>query len=455
MARDRDREEKQRDPKFMAQLGRVSEDMMAFYNKEREAAKARSKRGKGELWEGPGQGDNLIRILPALAPNKPFFKYLGQHWGNFGEKNLPVYCPKLTIAKDMECPMCDFVEEVKAKSNSKKELEYANKIAVRPSWLIQLLDRDEDDDKPKLYFFGATSIYLGIMDLITGRYPDLMSLRDGYDIVLNRVGKTMTDTRYTIAADRDPSEVDEAVLDQMIDLESYVLDRVFDPKDISRVLDDGVDPMDIVKEKEEDSRADADDRPRRKRDRDDDEEKDDDRPARGRSRDRDDDRDRDDAERAPRGRDRDDEPRGRDRDRDRDGDRDRDRERDSERPRGRVKDDEKDDDRDRDRERGRGRDEDDRPRRGRDEDDDRPRGRERDSDDDRGDSRGSSRERAGRDDDRGSRGSKDRDDERPRGRDRDREEEPATARGGRGKYDDEAAAELDRLKNAAKGDKKR
>lgn len=461
------REERKRDERVLAQLGRPTKEEMELYNRERDKAKARSRRGKGELWDGPKQGDNLIRILPALEPGKPFFQYIGQHW-KFGEKGLPVYCPKLTIAKDMECPMCDFVEEVKTKSDSKKELEYAADIAARPGWVIQILDRDEDDDKPKLYFFGASSVYLGVMDLITGRYPELNSIRDGYDVILNRTGKGMKDTRYTVQADRDPSDVDESVLDLMVDLEEYVKMRVFKAEDIRRILDDGVDPMDIVRELEEDNRDERDGESGRSRDRRESrrergESERGDREEKDRGRDRDRDRG---SERDERDRDRDRDGRDRDHDRDREDTRGRDRDRDGERGRDRDRDRDRDRESSRDRDRVGARDGDDRAERGsrrdereadrsasrRDRED---AGRDRDSARDRGhddDARDTSRGRE-TESDRDRERDRDRDrGDRDRGRDRDRDREDR----GSSRHSDDAEAELNRLrKESGAGSKER
>lgn len=426
MARgDRDRDGKEA---FHADLGTIDDKMMEYYKKELANAKNRSGQ-KGSFWKGPKEGTSWIRILPSLDKSKPWFKYVGQHWG-FGETGkTPVYCPKLSVAKDEVCPICDFVDLLKD-SKKEKDLKMAEEMAVQPRWMAQILDRDEDDDKPIMWSFG-TMIYQGVMTLITEQYPDLLKVDKGYDVGVKRTGKKMNDTKYEIFAERDPSPVAEGVVEAMLDLDDYVQRRIFSPKEMERIID-GEDPNEIAKERGADTEAD--DTPKRS--------------ARGNDRDRDD---------------RDDRPAVRDRGR---GDRDR-ADREEREPRGRDRD--RDDDRARGSERDdRGRDRDE-PRGGRDRDrDDRGRDDRDRNDRDRG-SRDRDRDpepaRAGRDRDRGDDDrSRSRDDDRPRGRDRD--DDKADARSGRGDretssargrgdddYDDEAQRELDKLRGSAKGGK--
>jgi len=430
MARDRDRDRddekesrqrgRDRDPDrddARRSYGKISKTLMEIYKHDSVQAKSRSGGGSKRDWYGLNKGLNLCRFLPALEPDRPFYVYVLQHYGVGPDGKSFVYCPK-TFDKDADCPICDYVDLTIKQSKNKKEIAAATEMKASGRWIAQVLDMDEKDDIVKLFGFPVT-IYNGVMELITGKYPDLLEFENGYDVNIKK-DEGKQGVRYpSIYPEKEPSSVNPDVVDSMIDVEEYVKKRIFSGEELTKILD-GEDPMDIVNERDGSSRSGT----REKRS-----SRDDDRPSRGRGRDRDDDdrdrgrgRERDDDDRSTQSRGRDDDDRGRGRDRDEEDDR-RGRERDTERSRGR---DERDDRSDR----GRGRDRDDNrddDRSSRDRDtrsSDRSRGRDRDDDD------------RGRDRDREDRG---------RSRD-DRDEDRSRSRGRDADPDDEVAEEMERLK---------
>jgi len=375
--RDRDIETGRRE------YGKIGTKLMDIYKHDQQQAKSRSRGGLD--WYKLKEGWNRTRFLPSLDPDKPFYVMIKVHHQVGPDGEGFVYCPK-TLGEDEECPICEYVELTVKEGKNKKEVAAATEMKASGAWLCQVLDRDEDDDQPMLFSFGAQSIYNGVMDLITGKYPDLLEFENGYDLDIKREGTTRTKTRYpSIVPSKDPVPVNPGVVDRMIDLNEYVTRRIFSVSELERILD-GEDPMEVVNSR--DDRG-GDDRKEKKRDGDRDRGRreskrepeperargrdDDDRP-RGRGRDDDDDRHAS-GNRAPR---RDDDDRDRDRDRDRD-DRGRGREdddaraadsRDRDRPRGRDRGDDRDRDREREAPSGRGRDADRDRGRGRGDDDD-------------------------------------------------------------------------------------
>ena len=313
-------------------LGVVTPELMEYYKTEREKSRRRS--GSAEWIQFDEEGTKLIRILPALDETKPFYYVAGQHYqlGPQGKSN--VYCPKVTLGED--CPICEYVELVKEKSKKPRELEQAKDIAATQRWFCLALDRDEDDDKPRIWGFPWT-IYNQLLTLLTeGKYPDLYDFERGFDISVKKTpgrGKSRR-VEYQVIPERSPSAVDPGVIEKMIDVEDYINKRIFSSNELERVLN-GDDPMDILRDRDGDT-------PTRDRARESDRDRDADRD---RGRNRDDDRDRD------RGRDR---GRERDDDRSRSAGRDRDDDRGSDRDRGRG--DDRGKDRDNDRDRGRGED---------------------------------------------------------------------------------------------------
>jgi len=415
MARDRGRERDERDDErgrdrgdergrdrdvdtARREYGKIGPKLMDIYKHDQQQARSRS--GAGRDWYQLQEGENTCRVLPSLDPNKPFYVWHKVHYQVGPGGDSFVYCPK-TLGEAEDCPICEYVELTVKEGKNKKEVEAATEMKAGGRWIAQVLDRDEDDDVPKLFSFSQT-IYNGVMDHVTGKYPDLLEFENGYDITITKQGRGKTGTRYTaITPARDPSPVNPDVVDRMIDLDEYVTKRIFSAKELERILD-GEDPMDVLNSRDGGGKK-----------------RDDDKGRRDTGRGRDADRERPD----PRGRGEQPAP-----------------SREEERPRGRGREDEQDDrhasgnrnqrnstygDDDKDRDRNRDRDtggrgraaDDDRAADSRDRD--RPRGRDRE------DNRDSERERTGH--------SRDRDDDRDRGRSRGTDD------------DDRVAAEMDRL----------
>lgn len=254
------------------EYGKIGSKLMDIYKHDQQQAKSRS--GGGRDWYQLKEGWNLFRILPALDPEKPFYVLHKVHYQVGPGGDSFVYCPK-TLSEDEECPICEYVELTVKEGKNKKEVAAATEMKAGGRWLCQVLDRDENDDQPMLFSFSQT-IYNGVMDLVTGKYPDLLEFENGYDISIKREGTKRTNTRYpSILPEKDPTPVNPDVVDRMIDLDEYVTKRIFSAKELERILD-GEDPMEVVNSRDGGSRG---------RDRDKGEERDRDRDREGRDRD--------------------------------------------------------------------------------------------------------------------------------------------------------------------------
>lgn len=267
-----------RDREEHARLGRVNDTLLDRYRRDYEQSKRRSSGGAD--WIGLKDGLTIVRILPPFKESDPFYLLIGQHFnlGSSGKGN--VYCPKVCLGPDgktpmadWDCPICEYVDLVKRKSKKEKELEQAKEIGASVRWLCQALDRDEDDNKPRLWSFGPM-IHNQVLEYITGKYPDLYDMEEGYDLNIKKSGKGL-ETKYQVYPEKDPTPVDEDVVKSMIDLEEYVRIRIFKPEELEKVLD-GAEPMDIVNART------TEDKDERTRDRDSRRAPKDDRPARGR-----------------------------------------------------------------------------------------------------------------------------------------------------------------------------
>jgi len=231
-------------------LGVVDDELMARYKEDQQSAKARSGGGEKADWISLQDGLNMVRLLPPLTKGDPFYIYIGQHFQLGESKKGNVYCPRLCLSmdgktkmSDSPCPICDYVAEVKKLSKKASEVAAAKEMEVSGRWLAQALSVDEDDGKPRFWTMGPM-IYNQIMEYLTGKYPDLYQLEGGYDLNVKKTGKGL-ETKYLVYPEKDPTDVDEGVVKEMLDLEEYVSVRLFTTKELNRVLD-GEDPMEIV-----------------------------------------------------------------------------------------------------------------------------------------------------------------------------------------------------------------
>jgi hypothetical protein len=144
-------------------------------------------------------GRNIIRILPAVGEMEFFFQEVGKH-------NLPpdgkksFYCPKFTSGGNLECPICDYVDEL-YKSGDKVNKELASKLRVRRMFWMNAVDRGNAKAGPQVYTPGVT-VFGTIASLIGDPdYGDIFDPTDGTDLIIEKSGKEL-DTEYQVKPKR-------------------------------------------------------------------------------------------------------------------------------------------------------------------------------------------------------------------------------------------------------------
>lgn len=156
--------------------------------------------GGGKGWWSPKEGVNKIRILPEVGEMEFFFQEVGRHRLSESEE---VYCPAFTSAGELECPICELVDQL-YRAGDKESKKLAGQLRVGKSYWMNVIDRDNEDDGPKIFtpgvkIFGAIQAYFGDPD-----YGDITDEYDGTDITIEREGKGM-ETKYQVRAARYPS----------------------------------------------------------------------------------------------------------------------------------------------------------------------------------------------------------------------------------------------------------
>lgn len=225
------------------------ENLADIYRKELEEQRQRTSRTSsgGSFW-GPKVGTNRPRVLPHPEKNHPFFFKVGQHYGLGPEGKSAVYCLQNSPIIDETCPICTFAEQLRKKAKrGSREDELASRIWVRNRILCVVLDQLNPDAGLQYWMFGPR-IYLAILELINGEYPDLLSIESGYDLIVKRVGQDMEDTQYNVFPAKESSALPHGIMDQYPDVLGFVEKRMLTSVELDRVLE-GEDPYTIIRER--------------------------------------------------------------------------------------------------------------------------------------------------------------------------------------------------------------
>lgn len=202
------------------------------YEKLKKAAQelqARMNRGGGpsmRFWK-PANGKNTVRILPAWTEEGvfagQFFREVHQHW-NVTEESGPVLCPKKTpeASHDKECPICDFVEQLRAQKSNVQAQELAKELRAKVAYLFSIVDLNDpeytakdvaewkkdrpDSDCPfevgdiKIQCYAAgTTVANDIMNIVIANEMDITDVESGNNVYITKIpNKNPMQTKYTV-----------------------------------------------------------------------------------------------------------------------------------------------------------------------------------------------------------------------------------------------------------------
>jgi hypothetical protein len=208
-------------------------------------AKLRDKMSKTDMSVGSAgflrlqDGRNVIRILPEVKSMEYFFQTVGKHALPPDQKKW-FYCPKFTSEGKLDCPICDYVDELyKAGDKSSKKL--ANELRVKRMFWMNVIDRENEKAGPLIYTPGVT-VFGQISSLINDPdYGDIFDAKDGIDIVVEKSGKGY-DTEYNIKTRRNSTLLsdDPELVDKWLDdARDLTFIEVSDDKDEDAELSKG------------------------------------------------------------------------------------------------------------------------------------------------------------------------------------------------------------------------
>lgn len=206
----------------------------------------------------PKEGRNVVRVIPALSEGGFFFEEARSHY--HGKTNY--LCPNVATEGKLECPCCEANELLYQDGNK----DAASDFRGSPKFYMNIINRDAEDDGPKIYACPKT-VFSAICAVIHDPdYGDVTDEEDGTDIVITRTGKGL-ETKYQVMPRKNATvlgteEQMDMWFDDAADLVEYIDGKLLDYDEMAGktgaavYLDEDYDGEEKVEEAEEQSSSD-------------------------------------------------------------------------------------------------------------------------------------------------------------------------------------------------------
>lgn len=195
-----------------------------------------SKSGGGADYDKLQPGKNVRRVLPPKGDRDVFWSEGYVHFQVGPEGKSTVTCLE-TYGQGKKCPVCQYVEQLKKGSKADKQL--ADRIRRTRRMYINVINRDGEDETPKVLPVGKT-ILQPIIDIICDPdYGDITDFEEGRDITITKTGKGLN-TEYSVIAKPKPSVASEEMTEDELQEALPDLDALFikkTPQEIQDILD--------------------------------------------------------------------------------------------------------------------------------------------------------------------------------------------------------------------------
>ena len=177
----------------------------------------------------PPSGKSRWRILPGWRPEdqNTFFHDFAQHWiKDAAGTVLGVFtCEHKTFGR--ECEACDTVNEAIRGTKDDLLLKKLKDMQGRGGILVNALRRDGDaksDTQPVLLTLtgGVFEDYLKALTEAGGSGVNLLDLEEGRDIVIERTGSGMTDTKYSLTVAAVSTKISEDVMANVTNIDIWI-----------------------------------------------------------------------------------------------------------------------------------------------------------------------------------------------------------------------------------------
>jgi len=187
------------------------------YSAETADAEKAASESEGKNYMKLKVGRNVVRILPPPEGESSVFKVVYQHFLELPGKKGSFMCPR--IMNKQHCPICAKADELKA-SGRKADMEAANDLFARRRVFCSVIDRADEAAGPKVLGIGKT-VHEPLLDMRRNEDVggDFAHPIEGFDIIITRTGTGKNDTKYTVSAARNNSQLagDEETMQGWID----------------------------------------------------------------------------------------------------------------------------------------------------------------------------------------------------------------------------------------------
>lgn len=164
----------------------MSIDLKKLKQKLEQIKNPQYKTGKFEkqTWSPPKDGTQAtVRFFQPKDAEDPFYEL----FLHYGVGKGPIICPRLQYGK--ECPICDFAFSLRKNKDSKQKNDPADlatfkSLMPKERYFGALIDRSDDDLKPKWYGFSKTMYGEFLEALLSEDEGEFMNVIKGSDVLL-------------------------------------------------------------------------------------------------------------------------------------------------------------------------------------------------------------------------------------------------------------------------------
>lgn len=193
-----------------------------------------SKSGSNSDYDKLQSGKNIRRVLWPKGNNDLFFTEGFVHFGVGPEGKTMVTCPK-TYGENERCPICEYVDKLR-KSKDEDDKKLASQLVRRKRDYMNVIDRDGDNEEPKVLPCGPT-VVKAILDVMCDPdYADVTDPKEGRDITISKNGQGLQ-TTYTVIAKPNVTPASSVYSEEELEEKMADLDKFFTRKSYEELED--------------------------------------------------------------------------------------------------------------------------------------------------------------------------------------------------------------------------
>ncbi len=179
-------------------------------------------------------GANLLRICPPWTNEGQFagdfYREVAQHWNYDEEQKAPLLCPNKTPDIKEACPICEFIDELRADKTNVEAQQLAKDLRAKTTWFLNVVNvkdpvytaadvaeakQAKPDAEPSFkagdlkvqVFAPGPTIFNGILNVIIENKLDITNPETGHNITITKSGKGLN-TDYSVTPQIAPSKLE-------------------------------------------------------------------------------------------------------------------------------------------------------------------------------------------------------------------------------------------------------